>query len=134
MNPQFYEYLMELLFKNGGLDVFIENIIMKKSRPGQKISVLTKEHSLRNLIDIILKETTTLGVRFYRVERLVLPRKTEGFSSSLGNVRIKFAEYRGIKKLIPEYEDIKAIAEKTGLPLTEVMERIKKEAMAVFNK
>lgn len=127
MNPQVYEYLIDLLFEKGALDVYIENIIMKKSRPAQKLSVLCKEESLKSLSQIILKETTTLGMRYYRVGRLSLPRRIEDFSSSLGNVRIKIAEWDDIKKIMPEYEDIKNIAKAKGLSIQEVMEMIKRE-------
>jgi len=129
MNPQNYEYITERLFERGALDVFIDNLIMKKSRPGQKLSVLCREESLMDLCDLILRESTTLGIRFYRVERVILPRRTVEFSSSLGRLRLKIAEYKGVKKVIPEYEDIKAIAKSSGLPITEVIEIIKKEAL-----
>lgn len=127
MNPQLYEYLIEQLFQKGALDVYIENIMMKKSRPGQKLSVLCNEEQIASIVEIIFKETTTLGLRIYRVERLSLPRKIEEFSSSLGTVRIKIAEFRGIKKIFPEYEDLKAIAKEKGLSLLDVRERIEKE-------
>lgn len=127
MNPQVYEYLIDLLLTKGALDVYIENIIMKKSRPAQKLSVLCREESLIPLSQIIFKETTTLGMRYYRVGRLSLPRRIENFSSSLGNVRIKIAEWDDIKRIMPEYEDIKNIAKTKGLSIQEVMERIKSE-------
>lgn len=127
MNPQFYEYLIDLLLEKGALDVYIENIIMKKSRPAQKLSVLCKEEYLKPLSQIIFKETTTLGMRYYRVGRLNLPRRIENFSSSLGNVRIKIAEWDDTKRIMPEYEDIKNIAKEKGLSIQEVMERVKRE-------
>ncbi len=127
MNPQVYEYLIDLLLERGALDVYIENIIMKKSRPAQKLSVLCKEESLSLLSHIIFRETTTLGIRYYRVGRFGLPRRIENFSSSLGNVRIKISEWDDIKRIIPEYEDIKKLAKQKGLSLQEVMERIKQE-------
>lgn len=127
MNPQFYEYLMSSLFEKGALDVYIENIVMKKSRPGQKVSVLCREEKIPEITDIIFKETTSLGLRIYKVERFSLQRKIEEFRSNLGKVRVKIAEFNGIKKFSPEYEDLIAIARKEGLSLIEVSERIKKE-------
>jgi uncharacterized protein (TIGR00299 family) protein len=127
MNPQIYEHLIELLLDCGALDVYIENIVMKKSRPGHKLSVLCKEKELKDIANLILKETTTIGIRFQKIERLILPRIIEEFPSSLGEVRLKIAEFQGIKKMSLEYEDIKKIAKKTGLPISEVIERIKKE-------
>ncbi|MCX7794630.1 MAG: nickel pincer cofactor biosynthesis protein LarC [Thermodesulfovibrionales bacterium] len=127
MNPQLYDNLLDQLLCSGALDVYIENIIMKKSRPGQKISVLCREEQIPVITDIIFKETTTLGLRIMRVERISLPRKIEEFSSSLGRVRVKIAEFKGIRKFSPEYEDIKAIAKEKGLSLFDVSEKIKKE-------
>lgn len=129
MNPQFYEFLINSLFEKGALDVYIENIIMKKSRPGQKLSVLCREEKIPEITDIIFKETTTLGLKIYRVERFSLPRRIEEFQSSLGRVRIKIAEFNGIKKFSPEYGDLIAIAREKGLSLLEVTEKIKKELL-----
>ncbi len=131
MNPQFYEYLMEVLFEKGALDVYIEDIMMKKSRPGQKISVLCREKDLQDISALILRETTSLGLRFQRIERYILPRRVEEFSSTLGRVRLKIAQFQGIKKIIPEYEDIKRIAREKGLTLSQVMERIKEESSTI---
>ncbi len=127
MNPQIYEHLIELLLDYGALDVYIENIIMKKSRPGQKLSVLCREKDIKDIVTLILKETTTIGIRFQKIERIILPRSIEEFASSLGKVSLKVAEFQGIRKTSLEYEDIKKIAKKTGLPISEVIERIKKE-------
>lgn len=133
MNPQFYEYLIDSLLEKGALDVYIENIIMKKSRPGQKLSVLCKDELASELANIIFKETTTLGLRVYKIERIALPRKIEEFPSSLGRVRIKIAEFNGIKKISPEYEDIRAIARQKSLSILEVNEKVKKEVIDKYS-
>jgi uncharacterized protein (TIGR00299 family) protein len=122
MNPQVYEYVMEKLFKAGALDVFLTQIIMKKGRPGIKLSVLCSGDRMKNLIDIIISETTSIGVRFYRAERKILRREIKSEKTKYGSVDIKishFGEKRQKKSV--EYEDCKRIAKKFNLPLLEVM-------------
>jgi len=126
MNPQVYEYVMERLFKEGALDVFLTQILMKKGRPGLKLSVLCKQTDRELLMKTILKETTTIGLRFYEVNRVVLQRETKLIDTEFGKVRIKFSGLgEEILKATPEYEDCKRIAKKMKIPLIEVMERIK---------
>jgi uncharacterized protein (TIGR00299 family) protein len=126
MNPQIYEYVIEKLFKEGALDVFLTQILMKKGRPGIKLTVLSKVADRELLIKTILRETTTIGLRFYEVSRVVLQRETKLVDTEFGKVRVKFSRFGNeILKATPEYEDCKRIAKKMKMPLIEVMERIK---------
>jgi len=125
MNPQVYEYVMEKLFKAGALDVFLTQVIMKKGRPGIKLSVLCGEDRMESLIDIIISETTSIGVRFYRVERKILRREIKSVKTKYGRVDIKISHFgdKRQKKSV-EYEDCKRIAKKYNLPLLEVMKAL----------
>jgi pyridinium-3,5-bisthiocarboxylic acid mononucleotide nickel chelatase len=126
MNPQLYEYVMERLFKAGALDVFLTQIIMKKGRPGVKLTVLCNEQKRVPLSDIILKETTTIGLRFHRAERKVLQREIKEIDTEFGKVRVKVAKSgTDIIKTTPEYDDCKRIAKKLKIPLIEVMRKIR---------
>jgi uncharacterized protein (DUF111 family) len=126
MNPQIYEYVMEKLFKKGALDVFLTQIIMKKGRPGIRLTVLCKETEKEQLIKIILMETTTIGLRFHEVKRRVLQREIKLVDTEFGKVRVKFTKFGDdILKATPEYEDCKKIAKKLNMPLMEIMRRIK---------
>lgn len=125
MNPQLYEYVMERLFKAGALDVFLTQIIMKKGRPGVKLTVLCNEQKRGLLSDILLKETTTIGLRFHKSERKVLQREIKKIDTEFGKVRVKVAKSgTDIIKTTPEYEDCKRIAKKLKIPLIEVMRKI----------
>ena len=126
MNPQIYEYVMEKLFKEGALDVFLTQILMKKGRPGIKLTALSKVADRESLIKTILRETTTIGLRFYEVSRVVLQRETKLVDTEFGKVRVKFSRFGNeILKATPEYEDCKRIAKNLKMPLIEVMEKIK---------
>ncbi len=124
MNPQVYEYVMELLFKAGALDVFMTQIIMKKGRPGIKLSVLCEEGKREELIDIVLRETTSIGVRFYNAERKVLQREIKSRNTKFGRVKVKVSKLDKKNKISIEYEDCKKIAKKFNIPLLEVIKAI----------
>ena len=125
MNPEIYSYLAPRLFDNGALDVFLTNIIMKKSRPGVKISVLCKEEEANVFEEILFNETTTLGIRKYKVERESLERESVPIKTRFGVVTIKKAVRSGkILKYAPEYEECRKIAQKYNLPLKDVYQEI----------
>lgn len=127
MNPQLYEYVMDRLFEAGALDVFLAQIIMKKSRPGVLLTALCLEDKRGELIDLLLKETTTLGIRFYEASRVVLERATKKVRTGLGDINIKTASLDGrLIKQSPEYEDCKRIAAKHKIPLIDVIKRATK--------
>ena len=124
LNPQVYEYLMERLFKEGALDVFLSTVMMKKSRPGVLLHVLAHPASRERLMDIIFEETTTLGIRFHETERVCLDREVKEVDTEFGPVRYKVVTAEECGKAAPEYEDCRRIAEKTGLPLIEVLKKL----------
>jgi uncharacterized protein (TIGR00299 family) protein len=125
MSPQLYESVMERLFEAGALDAFIENIIMKKSRPAIKLTAIAKDEDAERLMDIFFKETTTIGVRFYKAERKILEREIKKIKTKYGYVRIKISRLNGdITNISPEYEDLKETATKTGIPLKKIMAEV----------
>ncbi len=91
MNPEWYEFIVEKLFQNGAQDVYLTNIIMKKTRPGTKLSILCNNENLEVLKEIMLLETTSIGLRFFPVEKSMLDRKVISISTIYGEVRIKAA-------------------------------------------
>ncbi len=126
MDPRLYEPVMERLLKEGALDVFITNIMMKKGRPAVKLSVICAEDKRQLLSEIILRETTTLGVRYYRAGRTVLERTTRKLDTKFGPVRVKEADIGGAVKSNPEYEDLKRAAKKHGVPVSQVLREVMK--------
>ncbi|MCG2721906.1 MAG: nickel pincer cofactor biosynthesis protein LarC [Thermodesulfovibrionales bacterium] len=125
MNPQLFEYVMEKLFRAGALDVFLTQILMKKGRPGVKLSALCRNAQRNTLSAIILKETSSIGVRFYEMERIALDRTIKSMDTEFGKIRVKFSRLGGeVLKATPEYEDCKKLARKLGIPLMHIMKKI----------
>jgi len=127
MNPEIYEYLMEVLFKRGALDVALIPVQMKKNRPGILLKVIARENDKIELIETIFNETTTLGVRVNTVDRYTLSRKTNVVETPWGKVRIKIIEEPdGRIVTSPEFEDCKKIARAKNIPLKQILLTISK--------
>lgn len=125
MNPEFYEYIEEKLFSNGALDVYKTAIIMKKGRPAIKLSVLVSDDKEEEILRIIFKETTSIGVRKYKVEKIMLDRNFSKVKIAYGDVTLKNSYYKGeLIKSKPEYEECKVIAKENNIPLKQVYEEI----------
>lgn len=123
MSPEITGYVMEKLFEQGALDVFLTSISMKKGRPATKLSVLSSLDLRDTLIQTLLTETTTFGVRCYTVERSKLSRDFIEVQTQWGVVRAKRGYLGGrVIKTVPEYEDCKRLAEENRLPLREIYE------------
>jgi len=130
-SPEVTGWLTGRLLDKGALDVFLTPVYMKKNRPGVKLSVLSTESLRDDLAMEILRQATTLGVRFYRMERFCLPRSHTTLETPHGPVMFKTAQLPdGRVKGSPEFESCRQIAEKTGIPLTEVYQ----QALEAFNK
>jgi uncharacterized protein (DUF111 family) len=133
MNPQIYGYLMETLLAEKAADVWFTPIQMKKNRPAVMLSVLAAPALESRISEIILKETTTLGIRCRAVRRHIAQREIRTFDSSLGTVNVKFKLYEGdILEVAPEYEDIRRIAKEKGMPFIEVQRIVNEEARRSF--
>ncbi|MGV8979999.1 nickel pincer cofactor biosynthesis protein LarC [Clostridium sp.] len=128
MNPELYEFIIDKLFTEGALDVYLTPIIMKKGRPGVKISVLCKEDKFEKMKEVLFKETTTLGVRSFKIHKTMLERKFIKVNTSYGDITVKEAYFKGEKvKSKLEYEECKKIADNMGIPVREVYENLKNE-------
>ena len=125
MDPRIYEYVMERLFEEGALDVWLTPIIMKKSRPAVTLSAMAAPDRTDRVAETILFETTTFGIRSYRAGRKKLEREFMEAGAGRGTARVKIGRSgKRVIKAMPEYEDIKMIAKKTRKPLREVLAEI----------
>jgi TIGR00299 family protein len=125
MNPEMCEFIMDKLFEIGAEDVYFQSIIMKKSRPGIKISVLAPAFVVSKVEDILLLETSTLGLRKYEVEKTMLHRDWKTVDTQWGPVKIKMGLVNNkIIKTKPEYDDCVRIARENHIRLTDVYNEI----------
>ena len=128
MSGEVLGYVMEKLFEAGAVDAYFTPIQMKKGRPGIIISAIVAELSLSAVELVFFNQTTTFGIRKYKVARTVLTREFKEIDSQFGKIKIKIGKYNGdIKSFSPEYEDCKRIAEERGVPLKQVYSIISKE-------
>ncbi len=124
LTPEIYEYCFERLFEAGALDVYLTPIIMKKSRPGIILSVISPLDKVDEFISIIFKETTAIGVRLQEMRRKKILRETMEINTEFGKIKVKKVTFEGKSKIIPEYEVCKKIAKEKGIPLKEVYSKI----------
>lgn len=123
LTPQAYEHVMAQLFAVGALDVALIPVIMKRSRPGVILSCLAPREQTDAVLEVVLQETTALGVRMQELDRQVLPRRFVTVKVTGGSVKMKIGEIgAGWEKAAPEYVDCQKIAVRTGRPLKDVMD------------
>ena len=132
MNPEFYDYIMDKLFSQGALDVFLTPIQMKKNRPAHMLSIIVYEQDLKEILEVLFSESTTLGVRLREIKRLRLGQQNFIAETKYGKIKVKVGIFKGeIKNIAPEYEDCKKMAKQHHVPLKEIYEEAKKIA---YNK
>lgn len=131
MNPEIYDYVLDRLFAAGARDVSLSPIQMKKNRPGTLLRIIGEPSTRDRLAEIIFKETSTIGIRYYPVKRLVLKRVPLRLKTRFGSVWVKMIEEPdGEKRIVPEYEELKKLAEVKRIPL----KRLYDEVLGSFNK
>jgi uncharacterized protein (TIGR00299 family) protein len=134
MNPQFYDYVIEKLLAIEVLEVFITPILMKKNRPGHLLTIICPSEKLPFVTKFLLRETTTLGLRWHEEEREKSDREILIEETKYGKIRFKLARWEGrIVNLSPEYDDCKRLALENRVPLKEVFEEAKRVA-TLFQK
>jgi pyridinium-3,5-bisthiocarboxylic acid mononucleotide nickel chelatase len=125
MNPQLYDHVMEQLFNAGARDVFLSPIQMKKNRPAILLAVICEPAERDAIAEIILQETTTIGVRYHSVRRLILPRESRKIKTRFGAVTVKFVvQPDGNKRASPEYDDLKRLAAAKKLPIKLIYDEV----------
>jgi pyridinium-3,5-bisthiocarboxylic acid mononucleotide nickel chelatase len=121
-SPQVLGYALDRLMEAGALDVSLSPIQMKKNRPGSLLRVIAKPEDQERLAQVIFAETSTLGLRMHAAERRVEERRIEEVETPWGPVRGKVGgKVSGPGLFAPEYEDCRAIAERTRIPLRQVL-------------
>lgn len=125
MNPEFYDHVMDSLYSAGALDVYLTSIQMKKNRPAVKISVLAPPAKREAVSHILLTETSTFGIRFTEMDRIILDRQSMEVQTPYGKVAVKVGSMDGqVMHFSPEYESCKQIARKKNIPVKTVYDTV----------
>jgi uncharacterized protein (TIGR00299 family) protein len=135
MNPQFYDYVLEKLFGMEALDVFLTPVVMKKSRPAALLTIVTVPEKLSGVIEFLLRETTTLGLRWREEDRAKTDREITAVGTKYGKIRFKVARWEGkVVNVSPEYEDCKRLALQKGISLKEIFDEAGRTAISLKTK
>jgi len=122
-NPQVIAAFLEKALKKGALDAFLTPVVMKKNRLATKLTILAEFNRIDRLTALVFEETSSIGLRYFPVNRQVLKRKKMNVKVMGETISIKVAEFKG--KLIniqPEFSDCKRAADKKDVPLKRIME------------
>ena len=120
-------FAMEQLLRVGAPEVFTTPIGMKKNRPGTMLTVLCRANQREEMVRLLLRHTSTLGIRESVCRRFTLTRREETVDTPYGKVRCKISEGYGVCRRKPEYDDLSAIAEAQQLPLSEIRRSLQSE-------
>jgi pyridinium-3,5-bisthiocarboxylic acid mononucleotide nickel chelatase len=135
MNPEFYEPLMNLLFAEGALDVFLTPIIMKRGRPATKLSLISDLEHRERLENVLMEHSSTLGVRVTPVERTKAGRRIETVTTRWGDVRVKLKIWNGrVIDAAPEYADCERIVQEHEVPIRLVYGEVVRIAEAYIGR
>lgn len=125
MSSEVYSYLYEKALSQGALDIYCESIYMKKNRPAYKVSIICEEENIEKLASLLLKETSTFGVRYNKFNRVTLDRKFVSINTEFGDIVVKLGFLNNeLIKATPEYEDCKKIAISENLSINRVYSKI----------
>lgn len=125
MPGEWLGYVMDLLFEAGANDVFYTPIFMKKNRPGVLLQLLSSRQKIDKMKEILFKETTTLGVRYFPLTVHRLERKFKSVETVWGPVTVKEGYYEDkLVQRAPEYEECKQMAKLHKIPLKHVYEQV----------
>jgi uncharacterized protein (TIGR00299 family) protein len=126
-NPELWPHVSERLMEAGGLDVSLTPILMKKGRPGFLLRLIADPAHAAGLKDLILSETSSIGLRFHTVQRMTLPREIIEVETPWGPVQAKKVETAAGYRITPEFEDCRRLAEEQDIPLQKIYAAVAKQ-------
>jgi hypothetical protein len=135
MSPQIYEHLMERALDMGAMDIFLSPLQMKKNRPGTLVTIICTPDRVAEFSDLLIRETTTIGLRWRVENRIKAKRSFEGIDTEYGLVKLKIARKgETMINLTPEYDDCKRLAREKNVPLKSVISAAWASAAAIYGK
>ncbi len=133
MNPQCMEYVFNRLLDLGVNDVWAVPMMMKKCRMASMLCILCRQELLKDAAAIVFAETTSIGVRYFPVQRMICERTIQVVHIQGQDIRCKISSYGGaVTNISAEYEDCRRAAVKTGIPLKEWQRKAKEEAHIIY--
>lgn len=127
MNPECYTHVMDLLFAAGAADVFISPVIMKKSRPGNVLSVLCSKDTVEDIKLILFTETPSIGLREQSLKKSILRREIIVVNTKWGDVEVKRSFLNGrVVNEKPEFEQCRDLAMENGVSLEQITKEVTK--------
>ena len=126
LSPEILGYAVELLLQSGAKDVWTEPIYMKKNRAAVKLCVICDEKQIIDITRLILKNTSSIGVRYRFCDRLIMNREIITVNTEYGDAKVKRCTFEDIQKDYVEYESAKALAENGKIPLDDLYRAIYK--------
>lgn len=134
MTPETLGHFMDTALQNDVLDIYYSPIIMKKNRPATQLTIICKVEDKLRIEELILKHTSSLGVRSYKVNRRILDRTFRDIQTPYGNVSIKLSLKNGkIFKIKPEYEDLRVISKQTEQSFQQIYHNVMKSVYQFYN-
>lgn len=125
MTPEELSFAVEMLWKEDVLDVYTMPINMKKGRQATLINVMCRESAKDSVARAIFKHTSTIGIREYKCNRMILDRKIETINTEYGNIDVKRTYGYGVENTKPEFEDLKRIAIENDISIRDIKDKIK---------
>ncbi len=132
MVPELAATMVEKLFEAGALDATLTPLLMKKGRPGFQLQILARPADGPALRDLVFRESSTIGLRYRRQPRMILPRCGGTVDTAIGRVRVKKIKGPAGERITPEHEDCRRIARELGLPLAEVYREVARADAGTF--
>lgn len=117
-------YLLEILFENKIKDAYYTSIYMKKNRPAVILNVIIAKEDVESISKLIFKNSTSLGIRIYNIDRITMDREIVTKETEFGIVRYKISKYDEIEKISVEYDDLKRISKETNLSIRQLYNKL----------
>jgi len=135
MNPQLFGHVMDKLFQAGALDVYFTPIYMKKNRPATKLSIIARRQDEHTLANLLMRETSTLGVRVRNVWRHEANREFRTVNTCFGQAQVKLKIVDGrVIQATPEYDTCIRLAEQAGVAPARVLEEVTATALVFLQQ
>lgn len=129
MTGEDYSYAVCKLLGGGALDVYTTPVMMKKGRPGQLMTVLAKPEKRDEVVKLIFRHTTTIGMREQEMKRYTLDKEAVQFDTKYGPVKGKISSGYGVRKFKIEHDELERIADETGLSIDQIRNDIMKDVV-----